>query len=119
MPDVTSAARPGPVGTVRSADGLDEVAAVVHRLSVLLAAGVAPASALTHLAEADPSGAAGPPGAARRRRLLRSVALEASGAISDDGIIDPRDTRTVLGICLSVVRNTPIQGAAGYGVFRL
>lgn len=63
---------------MRSADGLDEVAAVVHRLSVLLAAGVAPASALTHLAEADPSGAAGPPGAARRRRLLRSVALEAA-----------------------------------------
>jgi acetyl-CoA carboxylase carboxyltransferase component len=48
-----------------------------------------------------------------------SVALEASGAISDDGIIDPRDTRTVLGICLSVVRNTPIEGAEGYGVFRL
>jgi len=48
-----------------------------------------------------------------------SIALEASGAISDDGIIDPRDTRTVLGICLSVVRNKPIQGAAGYGVFRL
>ncbi|NNL66177.1 MAG: acyl-CoA carboxylase subunit beta [Myxococcales bacterium] len=48
-----------------------------------------------------------------------SVALEASGAISDDGIIDPRDTRTVLGICLSVVRNTPIRGAEGYGVFRL
>jgi acetyl-CoA carboxylase carboxyltransferase component len=48
-----------------------------------------------------------------------SVALEASGAISDDGIIDPRDTRTVLGICLSVVRNKPIEGASGYGVFRL
>ena len=48
-----------------------------------------------------------------------SVALEATGAISDDGIIDPRDTRTVLGICLSVVRNTPIEGAEGYGVFRL
>jgi acetyl-CoA carboxylase carboxyltransferase component len=48
-----------------------------------------------------------------------SVALEASGAISDDGIIDPRDTRTVLGICLSVVRNRPIAGAEGYGVFRL
>jgi acetyl-CoA carboxylase carboxyltransferase component len=48
-----------------------------------------------------------------------SVALEASGAISDDGIIDPRDTRTVLGICLSVVRNRPIEGAEGYGVFRL
>ena len=29
-----------------------------------------------------------------------SLALRATGAISDDGIIDPRDTRTVLGICL-------------------
>jgi acetyl-CoA carboxylase carboxyltransferase component len=48
-----------------------------------------------------------------------SVALEASGAISDDGIIDPRDTRTVLGICLSVVRNGPVEGTDGYGVFRL
>jgi acetyl-CoA carboxylase carboxyltransferase component len=48
-----------------------------------------------------------------------SVALEASGAISDDGIIDPRDTRTVLGICLSVVRNKPVEGTPGYGVFRL
>ncbi len=48
-----------------------------------------------------------------------SLALEASGTISDDGIIDPRDTRTVLGICLSLVRNTPIEGTDGYGVFRL
>ncbi len=48
-----------------------------------------------------------------------SVALEATGAISDDGILDPRDTRTALGICLSVVRNRPIEGAQGYGVFRL
>ena len=48
-----------------------------------------------------------------------SVALEASGAISDDGIIDPRDTRTVLGICLSVVRTKPVEGTDGYGVFRL
>ncbi len=48
-----------------------------------------------------------------------SIALEATGAISDDGIIDPRDTRTVLGICLSVVRTRPIEGTDGYGVFRL
>jgi acetyl-CoA carboxylase carboxyltransferase component len=48
-----------------------------------------------------------------------SLALVASGAISDDGIIDPRDTRTVLGMCLSVVRNRPVEGATGYGVFRL
>jgi acetyl-CoA carboxylase carboxyltransferase component len=48
-----------------------------------------------------------------------SLALEATGAISDDGIVDPRDTRTVLGICLSVVRNRPVEGTDGYGVFRL
>ena len=48
-----------------------------------------------------------------------SLALRATGAISDDGIIDPRDTRDVLGMCLSVVRNRPIKGAEGYGVFRL
>ena len=48
-----------------------------------------------------------------------SLALAATGAVSDDGIIDPRDTRTVLGLCLSVVRSRPIEGATGYGVFRL
>jgi acetyl-CoA carboxylase carboxyltransferase component len=48
-----------------------------------------------------------------------SLALRATGAISDDGIIDPRDTRTVLGLCLSVVRNKPVEGTDGYGVFRL
>jgi acetyl-CoA carboxylase carboxyltransferase component len=48
-----------------------------------------------------------------------SLALRATGAISDDGIIDPRDTRTVLGMCLSVVRNRAVEGADGYGVFRL
>ena len=48
-----------------------------------------------------------------------SLALEATGAISADGLIDPRDTRTVLGISLSVVRNTPVKGAEAYGVFRL
>jgi acyl-CoA carboxylase subunit beta len=48
-----------------------------------------------------------------------SLALVATGAISDDGIIDPRDTRTVLGLCLSVVKNRAVEGAPGYGVFRL
>ena len=48
-----------------------------------------------------------------------SLALMATSAISDDGILDPRDTRTVLGICLSAVRNTPVEGAPNYGVFRL
>jgi acetyl-CoA carboxylase carboxyltransferase component len=37
----------------------------------------------------------------------------------DDGIIDPRDTRTVLGLSLSVVHNQPIEGRRGFGVFRM
>ncbi len=41
-----------------------------------------------------------------------------SGMLYDDGVIDPRDTRTVLAICLSVIANTTIRGAEGYGVFR-
>lgn len=48
-----------------------------------------------------------------------SVALANSGRLYDDGIIDPRDTRTVLGLCLSVIHNNEIRGQRGYGVFRM
>jgi acetyl-CoA carboxylase carboxyltransferase component len=48
----------------------------------------------------------------------QSLPFFLSGMLYDDGVIDPRDTRTVLAICLSVVENAPIQGAQGYGVFR-
>ncbi|CAB4928595.1 unannotated protein [freshwater metagenome] len=41
-----------------------------------------------------------------------------SGMLYDDGVIDPRDTRTVLAICLSVIANAPIRGADRFGVFR-
>ena len=48
-----------------------------------------------------------------------SLALSASSMLTDDGIIDPRDTRNVLGFCLSAIDNSTIKGADGYGVFRL
>ncbi len=48
-----------------------------------------------------------------------SEALFLTARLYDDGIIDPRDTRTVLGICLSVIDNQPISGTRGYGVFRM
>jgi acyl-CoA carboxylase subunit beta len=55
-----------------------------------------------------------------------------SGRVYDDGVIDPRDTRTVLGMCLSVVENArrgqpgwgdpagapAVATAPGFGVFR-
>jgi len=48
-----------------------------------------------------------------------STALFLSGRLYDDGVIDPRDTRTVLGLALSTVHNGPIKGAGGFGVFRV
>lgn len=37
----------------------------------------------------------------------------------DDGVIDPRETRTILGFCLSVCYNTEIKGGNLYGVSRM
>jgi 3-methylcrotonyl-CoA carboxylase beta subunit len=36
----------------------------------------------------------------------------------DDGVIDPKDTRTVLGLALSAAANAPLE-APGFGVFRM
>jgi acetyl-CoA carboxylase carboxyltransferase component len=48
-----------------------------------------------------------------------SVPMFLSGMGYDDGIIDPRDTRTVLGISLSAIHNGPVQGTGRFGVFRM
>ncbi|RSM68308.1 acetyl-CoA carboxylase carboxyltransferase subunit [Kibdelosporangium aridum] len=48
-----------------------------------------------------------------------SLPMFLSGRLYDDGVIDPRDTRTVLGICLSAIHTTPVAGADGFGVFRM
>ena len=48
-----------------------------------------------------------------------SHGLVASSMLTDDGIIDPRDTRDVIGFCLSIVNNNHVEGAKEYGVFRL
>jgi acetyl-CoA carboxylase carboxyltransferase component len=49
----------------------------------------------------------------------QSLAFFMSGMVYDDGVIDPRDTRTILGICLSVIDNLPIEGTDRFGVFRM
>ncbi|MDP3969393.1 MAG: acyl-CoA carboxylase subunit beta [Nocardioides sp.] len=49
----------------------------------------------------------------------QSLPFFLSGMLYDDGVIDPRDTRTVLGFCLSVIAQTPIVGAERFGVFRM
>ena len=48
-----------------------------------------------------------------------SLPMFLSGRLYDDGVIDPRDTRTVLGMCLSAIANGPIEGTSNFGVFRM
>lgn len=48
-----------------------------------------------------------------------SHAFFVTARLYDDGVIDPRDTRTVLGIALSAVHNQVVEGRRGYGVFRM
>jgi acyl-CoA carboxylase subunit beta len=50
---------------------------------------------------------------------FRSRALYATSRMTDDGIIDPRDSRTVLGLALSACHSAPVKGTAGYAVFRM
>jgi acetyl-CoA carboxylase carboxyltransferase component len=63
--------------------------------------------------------------AARQRRHIEeqidheSKALYMTGKVYDDGIIDPRDTRTALGIGLSAAHSNRVEGRRGFGVFRM
>jgi acetyl-CoA carboxylase carboxyltransferase component len=58
-----------------------------------------------------------------RRMLEDQITREsdvyfATARLWDDGIIDPRDTRTVLGIALSASYNGSTEGTMEWGVFR-
>jgi acetyl-CoA carboxylase carboxyltransferase component len=47
-----------------------------------------------------------------------SNAFFATARLWDDGIIDPRDTRTVVGLALSISYNRAFEGSSAWGVFR-
>jgi acetyl-CoA carboxylase carboxyltransferase component len=48
-----------------------------------------------------------------------SHAFANTGRLYDDGIIDPRDTRDVLGLALSAVHSGEVRGSRSFGVFRM
>uniref|UniRef100_UPI003D94EB9C acyl-CoA carboxylase subunit beta n=1 Tax=Gordonia sp. B7-2 TaxID=3420932 RepID=UPI003D94EB9C len=48
-----------------------------------------------------------------------SVPAFLSGMLYDDGVIDPRDTRTILGLCLSAIDSQETEGTSNFGVFRM
>jgi len=62
--------------------------------------------------------------AAIRAKIENQISAEelayfATSRIWDDGLVDPRDTRTVLGIALSAVHSGPVKGTSSFGVFRM
>jgi acetyl-CoA carboxylase carboxyltransferase component len=78
------------------------------------------ASAQARGRDYDEEAAAAMRAAVEQQIEAESLALFLSGRVYDDGIIDPRDTRTVLGLALSVIHNAPVEGLHdGWGVFRL
>jgi acetyl-CoA carboxylase carboxyltransferase component len=70
-------------------------------------------------AEVDPGQAQAMQDAFEAEITTQSTALYATARLWDDGIIDPRDTRTVLGIALSATHSAPVAGTTRYGVFRM
>jgi acetyl-CoA carboxylase carboxyltransferase component len=60
----------------------------------------------------------------RRHEIEAQIEAEShaffiTSRLYDDGLLDPRDTRTALGIALSAAHSGPIEGRRGYGVFRM
>jgi acyl-CoA carboxylase subunit beta len=61
---------------------------------------------------------------ARRASIEEQIEREShaffvTSKLYDDGVIDPRDTRSVLGMTLSVVHSRAVKGRRGFGVFRM
>ena len=54
----------------------------------------------------------------RRRLDAESAALFGTARLWDDGVIDPADTRLVLGLGLSAAANAPIEPTK-FGLFRM
>jgi acyl-CoA carboxylase subunit beta len=96
------------------------------RLAVMGAAQLAGVLSIVARQAADSAGRPFDAEADERRREAieqqidsESHAFFVTARLYDDGLIDPRDTRTVLGIALSAAHSTTVAGRRGYGVFRM
>jgi acetyl-CoA carboxylase carboxyltransferase component len=96
------------------------------RLAVMGAAQLAGVMSIVGRASALSTGRPFDEAADEKRRLEIEAQIEResdsffiSGKIYDDGVIDPRDTRSVLGMSLSAVHSAPVEGRRGFGVFRM
>ena len=79
------------------------------RISVM--GGEQAASVLSSVGKSDPD-------EIRAKYEEESNPYYSTARLWDDGVIDPRDTRDVLGLCISASLNAPMPDT-GYGVFRM
>src|SRR5580692_3415179 len=96
------------------------------KLAVMGAAQLAGVLSIVGRASANAAGRPFDEEADRARTAAIEAQIEAeshaffvTARLYDDGIIDPRDTRTVLGLTLSAVHSGPVAGRRGFGVFRM
>jgi len=60
-----------------------------------------------------------------RKESMRQKIVEEGNAyyttsrMIDDSLIDPRDTRNIVGFCLSIIHNTEVKGSNLFGVARM
>ena len=96
------------------------------KLAVMGAQQLAGVLSIVGRASAQASGREFDAGADEQRRAQVEAQIEreshaffVSARLYDDGVIDPRDTRSVLGIALSAAHSAPVEGRRGFGVFRM
>ena len=96
------------------------------RLAVMGAAQLAGVLSIVGRASATSSGRDFDEAADAARTAAIEAQIEAeshsfyvTARLYDDGIIDPRDTRTVLGMGLSAAHSNTVAGRRGFGVFRM
>jgi acetyl-CoA carboxylase carboxyltransferase component len=96
------------------------------RLAVMGAAQLAGVLSIVAASAAQAAGRPFDVAADEQRRQVVEAQIEreshaffVTARLYDDGLIDPRDTRTVLGIALSAAHSAPVAGRRGFGVFRM
>lgn len=80
---------------------------------------VARASAASKGEEFDEQAAVGRKAAVEEQIKEESSPYYSTARVRDDGIIDPRDTRTILGIALSAIHSGEVKGTRQFGIFRM
>lgn len=97
-----------------------------HRIAVMGGKQLAGVMSIIRRNAADAAGRPYDEEADTERRLSieqqideESTALYSTGRLWDDGVIDPRDTRVVLGLALSAAMGVPTSGPTGYANFRM